>query len=185
VKRAVLALAAFVGAALVASAGAVLLDGVGNAPASASTSPAATTAGGPSVVVSDALLVVNRDGSAAVGADLRSTHEAAVTLMGVTVSVDGRALPVNGTQMWLPVPAGDSARVGAASDAGGFVVPDGVDATTQARLRFWFDDGTCVAAEVQAVARDDRHRMVFPTSDRRIGPEVTRKAPAGSTTCTS
>jgi hypothetical protein len=189
-KLALLAAAAVVGTALVAAAGVVLLDGDGLVPAAStprdvSASPvSARQADDTPVRVLDPVLVVNADGSATVGARVRNPRDTEVSLMGVTVSVDGRRLPVNSTQMWLPVPADDIGYVGAASDAGGFVVPRGVVADSAASLEFWFDD-TCVAVDVRAAARSDRHRLVYPKSGRPIGPETSPEPPMGSTTCTS
>jgi hypothetical protein len=184
-KHALLAAAAVVGVGLVAAAGIVLVDGTDRAPATpVAVSPVAARQieGGP-IRVEHPLLVVNRDGSATVGAQLQNPGGAEVSLMGVTVSVDGRRVPVNSTEMWLPVPPDDPATVGAASDAGGFVVPEGIDETSAATLEFWFDDGTCVPADVQAVSRGGDHRQVYPKSRRSIGPETTSEPPAGLTSC--
>jgi hypothetical protein len=184
-KRALLAATAVVGVALVASAGVVLVDGdrIAPTPSTAVASPVAAPVDDSPMRVLDPLLVVNSDGSGAVGARVRNPRDVEVSLMGVTVSVDGRRVPVNGTQMWLPVPAEDDAWVGAASDAGGFVVPEAPAVATPVSLEFWFDDGSCVAEDVEAVARGDEHRLVYPKQDRTIGPETTSEPPEGATTC--
>ncbi|MCL8251048.1 hypothetical protein AERO_06610 [Aeromicrobium fastidiosum] len=186
-KRALLAATAVVGIGLVAAAGVVLVEGDRTAPAPSIVvaSPVAAPVDDTPLRVLDPQLVVNSDGSGAVGARVRNPRDVEVSLMGVTVSVDGRRVPVNGTQMWLPVPADDDAWVGAASDAGGFVLPEAPAAATPATLEFWFDDGGCVAQDVQAVARGDEHRLVYPKRNRTIGPETTSKPPEGAATCAS
>ncbi len=186
-KRSLIAAAAVVGTAFVAAAGTVLVAPVA-APASVPivmASPVAARADDTPLRVIDPALVVNTDGSAVVGARVENPRDVEVSLMGVTVSVDGRRVPVNSTHMWLPLPADDVGWVGAASDAGGFVVPAGIDVATPASLEFWFDDGSCVASDVNAVARGDEHRLVYPKRGRTIGPETTSDVPEGTTGCTS
>lgn len=116
----------------------------------------------PAVRVSLPLLVINADGSAAVTAYLRNVRDAEVSLAAVDVSSAAGSLAVESTQMWLPIAAGSEARVGHATDAGGFVVPTGVEAGVPYVVRFVFDDGTCVVADADAVRRDDRHRSLYP-----------------------
>lgn len=189
-SRALAALVGLIGAGLVLAAGVVLADGAGRADGRVYGTTSGNAAQpidkkivGPAVRVLDALLVVNKDGSAAVGADLSNVGDAEVSLMGVMVSVEGRPLAVNATEMWLPVPVGQPAVVGAASDAGGFVVPDGITDASHAELEFRFDDGTCILAGVTAVARTREHRSIHPKSGRAIGPETTDEPPAGSKPC--
>lgn len=186
-KRSLLAAEAVVGTLLVAAAATVLVDPVAtpaSAPAAAP-SPVAARADETPLRVIDPALVVNTDGSAVVGARVENPRDVEVSLMGVTVSVDARRVPVNSTHMWLPLPADDVGWVGAASDAGGFVVPAGIDVATPATLQFWFDDGSCVATDVTAVARSDAHRLVYPKRGRTIGPETTSDVPEGATSCAS
>jgi hypothetical protein len=190
-KRVLTAFTALVGAGLVLAAAAILVNDA--EPSSASTDasvpanvvqPAAGAKGDdPAVRVRDPLLVVNKDGSAAVGAGLQNLKDVDVSLMGVVVWVDRHRLPVNSTEMWLPILAGDQSRVGAASDAGGFVVPSGIDVATRAGVEFRFDDGTCVLTDVTAVARTNEHRLVYPKSNRTIGPVTSDDPPPGSTPC--
>ena len=186
-KRALTALVALAGVALVVAAGSVMADGIDAPvpPASrdASASAVVVESDDPAVRVRDPLLVVNKDGSAAVGADLQNMKDVDVSLMGVVVWVDRHRVPVNSTEMWLPVPAGDRSQVGAASDAGGFVVPSGIVAATRADVEFRFDDGTCVLADVTAVARTKDHRLVYPKSNRTIGPLTSDEPPPGPTPC--
>ncbi|MET0931692.1 MAG: hypothetical protein ABWX74_19380 [Aeromicrobium sp.] len=184
-------LSALVGVGLVLAAAVVLVDGIETSaasadapvPANAVRPEAEATRDDPAVRVRDPLLVVNKDGSAAVGAYLQNVKDVDVALMGVVVWVDGHRLPVNSTQMWLPVPAGDRSQVGAASDAGGFVLPSGISESARADVEFRFDDGTCVLADVAAVARTNKHRLIYPRSNRPIGPVTSDEPPPGSTSC--
>jgi len=186
-KRAYAALAALVGLGLVLAACAVLMNGTESFPASAGAGVTAdavrpvvvSSSVDPAVVVRDPLLVVNKDGSATVGADLQNVKGFDVSLTGVVVWVDRHRVPVNATEMWLPVLAGDQSQVGAASDAGGFVLPSGINDATRADLEFRFDDGTCVVADVTAVARTNKHRLIYPNSNRSIGPVISDE-PEGS-----
>lgn len=186
-----LALAGLVGAGLVVAAGTILVRGTESSPPSAAaTAPAVgvrssadTVGDGPAVRVRDPLLVVNDDGSASIGALLENVDGVDVSLMGVVVWVDRHRVPVNSTQMWLPVVAGDDSQVGAASDAGGFLLPSGISDATRADVEFRFDDGTCVLADVTAVTRSKEHRLVYPKSNRPIGPVTSDEPPPGSTAC--
>ncbi|MCL3819330.1 hypothetical protein [Aeromicrobium wangtongii] len=190
-KYILLALAAVVGVVLVGAAGLVLVDGNDSSADPAGVGDRAGTlrsavdvaVDDPSVQVTGPLLVVNRDGSAALGASVENRTDVEVALMGVLVQVDRSPLAVNGTPWALPVPAGQRARVGAASDAGGFVLPKGVVPGAHAEVQFLFDDGSCVLADVRAVARTDRHRQIFPKTGRPIGPVTTARAPAGAPSC--
>lgn len=198
-KRILTAVTAVVGLGLVAGASVELVDGAdrsGPPPVAQGPTTVARPAGGDAqaaidvdedgtVRVVDPVLVVNQDGSAAVGAVAENGTSSDVALMGVAVWVDRRAVRVTSTQMWLPVPAGDRSQVGAASDAGGFVLPSGIAPGASAEIAFRFDDGTCVLADVTAEARADEHRDVYPTSNRRIGPvsdeaPLSRSTPCGS-----
>jgi hypothetical protein len=146
--------------------------------------PAIDTEDGDGMVrVVDPSLVVNKDGSTALGAVVENGTDADVALMGVAVWVDRQPVPVNATQWWLPVLAGDRSQVGAASDAGGFVMPSGIAEGAVAEVAFRFDDGTCVLTEVAAVARTSKHRMIYPKSNRTIGPVIDDDLPSRSTPC--
>lgn len=131
------------------------------------------------VRVSDALLVVNDDGSATVSARLDNTTDADVSLMSVRVESHGRSMPIASTQMWLPVLRGYPARVGDASDAGGFVVPAGLEPGDRARVQFHFDDGTCLGSSVSVVRRNAEHDAIFPTDGHRLGPATIGGAKLG------
>jgi hypothetical protein len=116
----------------------------------------------PSVRVSFATLVVNDDGSATVAAYLENVSDDQVVLLGMTVTSGADELPVTTTEMLLPIPSGDEVHVGDATDAGGFVVPAGVEAGATHRIVLGFDDGTCVAVETEAVERGSEHRGIHP-----------------------
>lgn len=135
------------------------------------------------VRVRDALLVVNRDGSATVAAYLQSAKDSELALTGVAVSVNRQGLAVSSTEMWLPIPADSWAQVGAASDAGGFSVPDGIGEAAHASVEFRFDDGTCVLAYVTAVARTDRHRLVYPKNGKQLGAATTDRLAGRGSPC--
>lgn len=191
VKRVLTALTAVVGVGLVVAAGGVLVDGHDSYVPSVSDDvgtdvvrPVADQTGADGALrVPDPQLVVNTDGSAAVGAFVENGTDVDVALESVTVWVDRIRLPINATQMWLPVPAGDRAQVGAASDAGGFVVPRGLEPAMRADVQFRFDDGTCVQADVTAVARTKEHRRIYPTSNRALGPTTSLDPPPASIPC--
>jgi hypothetical protein len=192
VKRVLVASAALVGVLLTAAAGAVLADGTAGSLTPENDQGRPIVAREVADVVADAtlrvidpLLVVNKDGSAALGASVENGQDVDVSLMGVTVWVDRNRVAVNETQWWLPIPAGERAQVGAASDAGGFVVPSGINVAPRADVEFWFDDGTCVLADVPVVARTTEHRSIFPRSGKPIGPVTTDRPPAGTGSCTS
>jgi hypothetical protein len=114
------------------------------------------------VRVSIATLVVNDDGSATVAAYLENVSDDQVVLLGMTVTSGADELPVTTTEMLLPIPPGDEVHVGDATDAGGFVVPAGVEAGVTHRIVLGFDDGTCAAVETEAVERGPEHRGVHP-----------------------
>lgn len=192
-KRLLVVLTALLGVGLVGAAGALLAEGTdfsvklanGGAPAKVVRPVGDVKSGEPAVHVLDPLLVVNKDGSAALGAHLQSVTDVDVSLVGVAIWVDRHRVSVNSTEMWLPVLAGERSQVGAASDAGGFVVPNGIGEATRADVEFRFDDGTCVLADVTAVARTNEHRSIYPKSNRPIGPVTSDDPPLGSTPCKS
>jgi hypothetical protein len=198
VERVLIGVVALAGLGLVAAAGTVLVEGLDDSARSVagdrSTTPARLVAVRPAVdgedddavvQVVDPSLVVNKDGSAAVGASIDNGTDADVALMGVAVWVERQPVRVNATEMWLPVLAGDRSQVGAASDAGGFVIPGGVVDGARAEIAFRFDDGTCVITDVTAVARARQHRSIYPTSNRTIGPVTDDEPPARSAACGS
>lgn len=123
-----------------------------------------------SVTVRRVLLVINDDGSATVSADLRNVTAVDRTLTGVVVEADGRNPSVARTLMDLPVPRRLGARVGDASDAGGFVVPHGVRPGATATVRFHLDDGTSITQPANVVRRGNEHDMIFPTDGTQLGP---------------
>lgn len=192
-------LTALVGFGLMAAAGMVLAEGHGSfvqpaaagrpasiaPPARGGVESVTDSARDSAVRVIDAVLVVNQDGSAAVGASVENGRNADVALMGVAVWVGRQPVRVNATEMWLPVLAGDRSQVGAASDAGGFVIPSGVVDGARAEIAFRFDDGTCVITDVTAAARTRQHRSIYPTSNRTIGPVTDDEPPARSAACGS
>lgn len=142
------------------------------APSTATASPDSPPRAPVPVRVDEPLLVVNQDGSAVVSAALENPNDVEVALVDVRVEIDGQALPISSTIMWLPLPPSTSSQVGAASDAGGFMVPSGVLAGSAARLTFRFDDGTCVDAMAPAVARSGEHSLIYPTSGRLLSPDA-------------
>ncbi|MFC5678388.1 hypothetical protein [Aeromicrobium endophyticum] len=198
-KRILIVFTALVGLGLVAGASTVLVEGADRSgqpeiaqgptaiarPAGGDAQPAVDVEDAGAVRVVDPMLVVNKDGSAAVGAFADNSTSSDVTLMGVAVWVDRQPVRVSSTEMWLPVLAGDRSQVGAASDAGGFVLPSGIVPGASAEIAFRFDDGTCVLADVAAVARSDEHDGIYPTSNRPIGPVTGGAPPPRSTPCGS
>jgi hypothetical protein len=195
VKRVLTGVIALVGLGLVTVAATVLIEGVDHpAPLDAETSSLSSGGRTQQVVereddaqvrVVDPVLVVNRDGSTAVGGFVENGTDADVALMSVAVWVDRQPVRVDSTEMWLPALAGGRSQVGAASDAGGFVVPAGIDAGARAEMAFQFDDGTCVLHRVKAVARTDAHRGIYPRSNRPIGPVTGDDLPKRSAACGS
>jgi hypothetical protein len=196
VKRVLVGIVALVGFGLVAAAGTVLVEGLDDsartAAADGSTTPARLVAVEPAVDIDgsdtgvrvvDPSLVVNKDGSAVVGALVENGTNSDVALMTVAVWVDGKPVRVNATEMWLPVLAGDRSQVGAASDAGGFVIPSGVTDGASAEVAFQFDDGTCTVTDVAAAARTKAHRAIYPKSNRSIGPVTDDDPPSRSAAC--
>lgn len=121
------------------------------------------------VSVTRPVLVLNSDGSATLSASLATTDKE-VALAGVQVAHQGVAQEISSTQMWLPVIPGVGATVGAASDAGGFIVPSGLTTGDIADVHFIFDDRTCVNVEAEVVQRTARHREVFPKRGSRLDP---------------
>lgn len=190
-KHALAALTALIGAGLVLAAGTVLVEGVDSSATlaregatSGEVQPVVDAEGqGRPVRVRDPLLVTNKDGSVSLGAFLHNENDVDVALAGVVIWVDRHRVPVNATEMWLPVPAGDQSQVGAASDAGGFVVPGGLGRATHADVEFRFDDGTCELADVEIVARVEKLRFIYPRSGQAIGPVTTDEPPRGTSSC--
>jgi len=129
-----------------------------------------------SIEVGAVSVIVNRDGSATIGAEITNGTDAEAALADVRVEKGDRALPVSATPFWLPLLPGSSARVGDASDAGGFVVPQGVDVGDALTLRFLLDTGTCLDVETDAVARSSEHSLVYPKDGTRLGPATVRPA---------
>ncbi|MDT7787641.1 MAG: hypothetical protein QOF58_6060 [Pseudonocardiales bacterium] len=121
------------------------------------------------VVVSDVVMVVNDDGSAALSATFEGRGDA-VALKSVHIESDAGELDVASTQMWLPILPGIESRAGDASDAGGFVVPRGVAPGQVVHVQFQFDNDTCLAIDAQAVRRNPTHDEVFPTNGKQLGP---------------
>ncbi|KAA1376454.1 hypothetical protein [Aeromicrobium fastidiosum] len=199
-KRIWLGIAALAGFGLSAAAGTVLVHGVDTDVAAWTPPPPVSqvrSAGGESgeiepvidvdgghatVRVVDPVLVLNSDGSTAVGAQLEGGI-LDVALMDVSIWVDRFPIHVTSTEMWLPVLAGERSQVGAASDAGGFLVPTGISDGTHAEVAFRFDDGTCVLTTVVAVARTNKHRMIYPRSNRTIGPETVDDPQSPASAC--
>lgn len=127
-------------------------------------------ANGAAVDVRSVRLVVNDDGSATVSATLRNPTDTGRTLVGVRVDCGDRPLPVASTIMLLLVMSRSSARVGDASDAGGYVVPVGVAMDDPVTVRFAFDDGTSSTRSAEVVRRSGEHDQVFPDNGAQLGP---------------
>lgn len=125
----------------------------------------------PSVSVSRPELVLNTDGSATLSASLATTGKE-VALMSVQIMHQGSVQEVSSTDMWLPVTPGIDATVGAASDAGGFTVPRGLNVGDVADVYFIFDDQTCISVEAEVVQRTARHKSVFPKRGSQLGPAL-------------
>lgn len=128
------------------------------------------------IVVQDPRVIVNRDGSATISAELTNDSRTEVALMDVLVQRDGEPVPVSATPMWLPVLPDYPSRVGDASDAGGFVIPAGVAVGSTLTLRFVFDSGVCLTEEVDVVARSAQHSAVYPKNGTPLGPATTTQA---------
>jgi hypothetical protein len=143
--------------------------------------PTLTEAPG-SVAVEDPLVVVNDDGSATISAVLTNSTDSEVAVMDVRVERGGDVLAVSRTAMWLPVLPGRPARVGDASDAGGFVIPAGAVPGTDLALRFLFDSGACLTEQADVVVRTAQHRSVYPKDGTRLGP-ATRPAKGSERAC--
>jgi len=121
------------------------------------------------LVVSDAAMVANTDGSATLSATFTGGRES-IALQAVSISTKAGELDVASTQMWLPVLPGKVSRAGDASDAGGFVVRQGLAPGQAARVQFQFDNGTCRTLDVETVVRSKAYDEVFPTDGRKLGP---------------
>lgn len=136
----------------------------------------------PGVSVTRPVLVLNGDGSATLSASL-ATSGKEVALVGVQIVYLGSAQEVSSTDMWLPVIPGVGATVGAASEAGGFTVPNGLKAGDVADVHFVFDDRTCVSVKAEVVQRAARHGWVFPKSGSQLG-HAHRSPDSLTLTCT-
>jgi len=121
------------------------------------------------LAISHVVMVANADGSATLSATFTGGRES-TALQGVSISTTAGELDVASTQMWLPVLPGKVSRAGDASDAGGFVVPQGLAPGQVVRVQFQFDDGTCAALEAETVLRTKAYDEVFPTDGRKLGP---------------
>lgn len=125
--------------------------------------------GGSRVIVSDVVMVLNDDGSAALSAIFEGQGDV-VALKSVHLESAAGELDVASTQMWLPIFPGTESRAGTASDAGGFIVPDGLTAGAVVQVQFQFDNDTCLAIDAETVRRDSSHDDVFPTTGHQLGP---------------
>lgn len=119
--------------------------------------------------ISDVVMVANADGSATLSATFKGGGEP-LALKAVSISTKAGELDVASTQMWLPIVPGKVSRAGDASDAGGFVVPQGLAAGQVVRVQFQFDNGTCAVIDAETVLRTKAHDEVFPTDGRKLGP---------------
>ncbi|MET0930946.1 MAG: hypothetical protein ABWX74_15610 [Aeromicrobium sp.] len=146
------------------------------------TTTTTTTTDPGSVAVMDPVVVVNRDGSATISAELTNSTDTEVALMDVRVGRGGDVMAVSRTPMWLPVLPGQPARVGDASDAGGFVIPAGAVPGTNLTLQFLFDSGACLTEQADVVVRTAQHRSVYPKDGTRLGP-ATRPAGENDHAC--
>lgn len=149
---------------------ATVSDVVALAVASSVTSAQPSTPHGSPVAVSDVVMVVNDDGSATLSATFEGRGDEPLALKSVHIASDAGELDVASTQMWLPILSGKESRAGDASDAGGFVVPGGLDPGQTVHVQFQFDNETCVAVDAQAVLRSSTHDEVFPTNGLQLGP---------------
>ena len=129
--------------------------------------PAPVEAAG-SITVRHPLLVVNSDGSGTISAELRTSSRTETALMDVEVEQAGETLPVSSTVMWLPVIPGYPAIVGAASDAGRFVVPVAPPVGSTVTLIFVLDDGTRLTEETKVVARSSEHSLIYPKNGTQL-----------------
>ncbi|KAA1399409.1 hypothetical protein [Aeromicrobium ginsengisoli] len=133
------------------------------------------------LAISEVVMVANTDGSATLSATFTGGREA-MALKAVSISTKAGALDVASTQMWLPIIPGKVSRAGDASDAGGFVVPQGLAAGQVVRVQFQFDNGTCAALTARTVQRTKAHDEVFPTDGRKLGPGRPTAFKAGCST---
>lgn len=127
------------------------------------------------VAVSDVAIVVNDDGSAALAASFVG-GAGEMALKSVHIETAAGPVDVASTLMWLPIFPGIESRAGGASDAGGFVVPEGLTPGQAVQVQFQFDDDTCVVAETQAMRRDSSHDQIFPVTGDPLGPGLPTSA---------
>ena len=123
-----------------------------------------------SITVRHPLVVVNSDGSGTISAELRTSSRTETALMDVEVEQAGETLPVSSTVMWLPVIPGYPAIVGAASDAGGFVLQVAPPVGSSVTLTFILDDGTRLTEEAKVVARSSEHSLIYPKNGTQLAP---------------
>lgn len=121
------------------------------------------------VDVSDVVMVLNDDGSAALSATFQG-RGAELALMSVHLESDAGALAVASTQMWLPIQPDMQTRAGDASDAGGFIVPTGLSEGEIVHVQFQFDDDTCLSIDAPTIRRNSTHDRVFPIDGDQLGP---------------
>jgi hypothetical protein len=105
--------------------------------------------------VLNTLLVANADKSATLSASIVNNSDESQSLSSVTVTtLNGKTtLPVRGTKILLPLPKGESAVLGQASDAGGWTVTDGAKPGYYVKVTLNFTDAPAVTVEAPVVAR--------------------------------
>lgn len=124
-------------------------------------------------------LVVNKDGSAVVTAYVQNVQATETSLTGITVLSGDDPLKVLTTQMSMPLPPDTELGIGYATDAGGFVVPEGVSVGGSYRLVLGFDNGTCRVVVSEATGRTAEHRAIYPRTKGFSGAVLSPQQAAG------
>lgn len=114
-----------------------------------------------SIDVLNTLLVANDDGSATLSAAVINKTGSQQALSSVKVTtMDDKELTVRSTKMLLPLPEDRLATVGAAADAGGFVVTEGATAGDYVKVTVSFTDATAITVQAPVVTRTDMYDEV-------------------------
>ena len=109
----------------------------------------------PTINVLNTVLVANANDSATLSASIVNNSNENQSLSSVTVdTLDGsKSLPVRGLKSLLPLPKGEAALLGQASDAGGWTVTSGAKPGYYVKVTLNFTDAPAVTVEAPVVAR--------------------------------
>ncbi|MDX6278733.1 MAG: hypothetical protein QOJ72_2861 [Nocardioidaceae bacterium] len=112
--------------------------------------------------VLNTVLVANANDSATLSASIVNNSKENQSLSSVTVDTldGGESLPVRGLKSLLPLPKGETAFLGQASDAGGWTVTSGAKPGYYVKVTLNFTDAPAVTVEAPVVARTPDYDFV-------------------------